>query len=153
MTVKEYETKGRQKLLEDFNNAECEIQYEFTNERYDSVDCYATACTGQRYAIEIKNRDISIDDYDEVLLEEHKYKVLMKIYKDSGYTPVYRCYYKDGKLSWDLTKIHVNVTEMPCAESTKNYNHKVKKKIIMLKKEDALGAKHDDKNRGNIVNS
>lgn len=147
MTTQEYENKGRQKLINDFNNAECEMMYEFTNERYDSVDCFATACTGERYAIEIKNRDISIDKYNKVMLEVHKYKALMTLYEESGYTPIFRVYFRDGRLSWDLTKINVNVEEMPCAESTQNYGKKVVKKIIMLDKEQAV-----DKKRGNINN-
>lgn len=143
MTTKDYEDKGRQKLVEDFNNADCEIIYEFTNERYDSIDCFATAATGDKYAIEIKNRDISIDKYDDVMLELHKYNALMIAYEESGYTPVFRVYYKDGKLTYNLLKLDVEdrVEEMPCAESTYNYEHKVIKKIIMLKKEEALDQK------------
>lgn len=143
MTTKDYEDKGRQKLVEDFNNADCEIIYEFTNERYDSIDCFATAATGSRYAIEIKNRDISIDKYDDVMLELHKYNALMIAYEESGYTPVFRVYYKDGKLTYNLLQLDAEnrVEEMPCAESTYNYEHKVIKKIIMLKKGEALDQK------------
>lgn len=143
MTTKDYEDKGRQKLVEDFNNADCEIIYEFTNERYDSIDCFATAATGDKYAIEIKNRDISIDKYDDVMLELHKYNALMIAYEESGYTPVFRVYYKDGKLTYNLLQLDVEnrVEEMPCAESTYNYEHKVIKKIIMLKKGEALDQK------------
>ena len=144
MTTKDYEDKGRQKLVEDFNNADCEIMYEFTNERYDSIDCFATACTGDKYAIEIKNRDISIDKYDDVILELHKYNALMIAYEESGYTPIFRIYYKDGKLTYNLLQlkdVENRVEEMPCAESTYNYEHKIIKKIIMLKKEEALDQK------------
>ena len=141
MTTKEYEDKGRKKLVEDFKNSKCEMIYEFTNERYDSIDCFATASTGEKFAIEIKNRDISIDKYDDVMLELHKYNALMIAYEESGYTPVFRIYYKDGKLSYNLLQlkdVENRVEEMPCAESTFNYSHKVVKKIIMLKKEEAL---------------
>ena len=141
MTTKEYEDKGRKKLVEDFKNSKCEMIYEFTNERYDSIDCFATASTGQRFAIEIKNRDISIDKYDDVMLELHKYNALMIAYEESGYTPIFRIYYKDGKLSYNLLQlkdVENRVEEMPCAESTFNYSHKVVKKIIMLKKGEAL---------------
>lgn len=144
MTTKDYEDKGRQKLVKDFNNADCEIMYEFTNERYDSIDCFATACTGDKYAIEIKNRDISIDKYDDVILELHKYNALMIAYEESGYTPIFRIYYKDGKLTYNLLQlkdVEDRVEEMPCAESTYNYEHKIIKKIIMLKKEEALDQK------------
>ena len=146
MTTTEYEEKGRKKLIEDFNNADCEMIYEFTKGKFDSVDCFATACTGDKYAIEIKNRDISIDKYDDVILELHKYNALMIAHEESGYTPIFRIYYKDGKLSYNLLQlkdIENRVEEMPCAESTFNYDHKRIKKIIMLKKDEAI-----DKKRG-----
>lgn len=149
MTTSEYEDRGRTKLVEDFKNSKCEIEYEFTNERYDSIDCFATASTGDKYAIEIKNRDISIDKYDDVMLELHKYNALMIAYEESGYTPVFRIYYKDGKLSYNLLQlkdIENRVEEMPCAESTFNYEHKVVKKIIMLKKEEAIDKKRNYRN-------
>ena len=147
MTTKEYEDKGRTKLVEDFKNSKHEIEYEFTKGKYDSIDCFATASTGDKYAIELKNRDISIDKYDDVLLELHKYNALMIAYEESGYTPIFRIYYKDGKLSYNLLQlkdIENRVEEMTCAESTFNYEHKVVKKIIMLKKEEAI----NDKKRG-----
>ena len=146
MTTKEYEEKGRTKLVEDFNNADCEMIYEFTKGKFDSIDCFATASTGDKYAIELKDRDISIDKYDDVLLELHKYNALMVAHEESGYTPLFRVYFQDGVLTWDISKIDINdrVEEMTCAESTFNYSHKVIKKIIMLKKEEAI----NDKKRG-----
>ena len=147
MTTKEYEDKGRTKLVEDFKNSKHEIEYEFTKGKFDSVDCFATASTGDKYAIEIKNRDISIDKYDDVMMELHKYNALMIAYEESGYTPIFRVYYKDGKLTYNLLQlkdVENRVEEMSCAESTFNYDHKVAKKIIMLKKEEAI----NDKKRG-----
>lgn len=150
MTTTEYEDRGRTKLVEDFNNADCEIEYEFTVEKFDSIDCFATASTGDKYAIEIKNRDISIDKYDDVLLELHKYNALMVAHIESGYTPLFRVYYKDGVLTWDISKIDTEnrVEEMSCAESTFNYNHKRIKKIIMLKKEEAIDKKRSYRKTG-----
>ena len=148
MTTKEYEDKGRTKLVEDFKNSKCEMIYEFTKGKFDSIDCFATACTGDKYAIELKNRDISIDKYDDVLLELHKYNALMIAYAESGYTPIFRIYYKDGKLSYNLLQlkdIENRVEEMKCAESTFNYEHKINKKIILLKKEEAIDKKRSDK--------
>ena len=144
MTTTEYEDRGRSKLLEDFKNSKYEIEYEFTKGKFDSIDCFATASTGDKYAIEIKNRDISIDKYDDVMMELHKYNALMIAYEESGYTPIFRIYYKDGKLSYNLLQlkdIENRVEEMTCAESTFNYSHKVVKKIIMLKKGEALDKK------------
>ena len=144
MTTKEYEDKGRKKLIEDFNNADCEMIYEFTKGKFDSIDCFATASTGDKYAIELKDRDISIDKYDDVMMELHKYNALMIAYEESGYTPIFRIYYKDGKLSYNLLQlkdIENRVEEMSCAESTFNYEHKIVKKIILLKKEEAINVK------------
>ena len=148
MTTTEYEDRGRSKLLEDFNNADCEIEYEFTKGKFDSIDCFATASTGDKYAIEIKNRGISIDKYDDVMLELHKYNALMIAHEESGYTPIFRIYYKDGKLSYNLLQlkdVENRVEEMPCAESTFNYEHKKIKKIILLKKEEAIDKKRSGK--------
>ena len=147
MTTTEYEDRGRRKLVEDFKNSKHEIEYEFTKGKFDSIDCFATASTGQKFAIELKNRDISIDKYDNVLLELHKYNALMVAHEESGYTPLFRVYFQDGVLTWDISKIDINgrVEEMPCAESTFNYEHKIIKKIIMLKKEEAI----NDKKRNN----
>ena len=144
MTTTEYEDKGRRKLVEDFKNSKHEIEYEFTKGKYDSVDCFATASTGDKFAIEIKNRDISLDKYDDVLLELHKYNALMTAYEESGYTPIFRVYYKDGKLTYNLLQlkdVENRVEEMTCAESTFNYYHKRIKKIILLKKEEAINDK------------
>lgn len=150
MTTTEYEDKGRKKLVEDFNNADCEMIYEFTKGKYDSIDCFTTASTGQKFAIEIKNRDISIDKYEDVMMELHKYNALMAAHIYSGYTPLFRVYFQDGVLTWDISKININgrVEEMSCAESAFNYEHKKIKKIIMLKKGEAI----NDKKRGGKYN-
>ena len=144
MTTKEYEENGRRKLVEDFKNSKHEIEYEFTKGKYESLDCFATASTGQRFAIELKNRDIPLDKYDTYLLELHKYNALMIAYEESGYTPIFRVYYKDGKLTYNLLQlkdVENRVEEMSCAESTFNYDHKRIKKIILLKKEEAINVK------------
>lgn len=148
MTTTEYEEKGRRKLVEDFNNADCEMIYEFTKGKYESIDCFATASTGEKFAIELKNRDISIDKYDDVMIELHKYNALMIAHEESGYTPLFRVYFQDGVLTWDISKIDINgrVEEMKCAESTFNYSHKKIKKIILLKKEEAIDKKRSNRN-------
>ena len=148
MTTKEYEDKGRRKLVEDFKNSKHEIEYEFTKGKYDSVDCFATASTGDKFAIEIKNRDISIDKYDDVMLELHKYNALMVAHIESGYTPLFRVYFQDGVLTWDISKIDINdrVEEMKCTQTTVDYGHKVVKKLIMLKKEEAIDKKRNYRN-------
>lgn len=148
MTTSEYEDRGREKLVKDFKNSKYEIEYEFTKGKFDSIDCFATASTGDKFAIELKNRNIPLDKYDTYLLELHKYNALMVAYIESGYTPLFRVYFQDGVLTWDISKIDINdrVEEMFCAESTFNYEHKVVKKIIMLKKEEAIDKKRGGRN-------
>lgn len=147
MTYKEYEQKGRDKLLKDFNNSKIPIEYEFTNNRYNTIDCFATATTiNTTYAIEIKDRDIPIDKYEEYILELHKYKCLMVAYEEYGYKPIYRCYFKDGVLTWDLSllkNVEERVQEIKAAESTQDYDNKVLKKIILLKKEESVQTRYN----------
>lgn len=150
MTTTEYEEKGRKKLIEDFNNADCEMIYEFTKGKFDSIDCFATASTGDKYAIELKDRDISINKYSTYLLEMKKYNALMAAHIYSGYTPLFRVYFQDGVLTWDISKIDINnrVEEMKCTQTTVDYGHKVVKKLIMLKKEEAIDKKRFNKKTG-----
>lgn len=147
MTTSEYEEKGRRKLIEDFNNADCEMIYEFTKGKFDSIDCFATASTGDKYAIEIKDRNIPIEKYSTYLLEMKKYNALMIAHIESGYTPLFRVYFQDGVLTWDISKIDINgrVEEMKCTQTTVDYGHKVVKKIILLKKEEAIDKKRSGK--------
>lgn len=155
MTTTEYEDRGRTKLVEDFNNADCEMIYEFTKGKFDSIDCFATAASiNQKYAIELKNRDISIYKYSTYLLEMKKYNALMDAHIYSGYTPLFRVYFQDGVLTWDISKIDINgrIEEMKCAESTFNYEHKVVKKIILLKKEEAIDKKRNYRKDGRRTN-
>lgn len=155
MTTTEYEDRGRTKLVEDFNNADCEMIYEFTKGKFDSIDCFATAASiNQKYAIELKNRDISIYKYSTYLLEMKKYNALMDAHIYSGYTPLFRVYFQDGVLTWDISKIDINgrIEEMKCAESTFNYSHKVVKKLIMLKKEEAIDKKRSYRKTGQRTN-
>lgn len=146
MTIEQYENKGRNKLENDFKNAECEMIYEFTDVE-NSVDCFATAATGVKYAIEIKDRDISIKKYDTYLLEMRKYDALMTAYRESGYTPLYRCYFQDGVLTWDVSKIDIEnrVEEMKCTRTTVDYGQKVVKQIIRLKMEETIDKKRSGK--------
>ena len=82
------------------------------------------------------------------MLELHKYNALMLAHEESGYTPIFRIYYKDGKLSYNLLQlkdVENRIEEMKCAESTFNYEHKKIKKIILLKKEEAIDKKRSGK--------
>lgn len=146
MTVEQYEQKGRNKLKADFDNAECEMMYEFTDTG-NHIDCYATACTGEKYAIEIKNRDIPFDKYDTILLEWTKYDALMQEYA-LGYTPLFRCYFRDAVFTWDISKIDIEgrIEKMFCTKKTfENYGNRIEKEVIMLKKEEAIDQRRNNK--------
>lgn len=146
MTVEQYEQKGRNKLKADFDNAECEMMYEFTDTS-SNIDCCATACTGERYAIEIKDRDIPIDKYDTILLEWTKYDALMQYYT-LGYTPLFRCYFRDAVFTWDISKIDIEgrIEKKLCTKKTfENYGDRIEKEVIMLKKEEAIDQRRNNK--------
>ena len=66
MTTDNYtlaENKGRAKLQKDYDKSPYEINYIFTQDKYDKIDSFATAYTPtgpKTYANEVKNRDIDV---------------------------------------------------------------------------------------------
>lgn len=136
------ESKGRAKLKQDYDSSPCTIVYEFTKYKYDKLDSFATAYTTDKdltYAVEIKFREIPIDlYYDEgFIMEYNKYEALMEACTNSGYSPLYICYFNDGRIVWDITKID-NVEERwitkYCTKTTaENYKKgDIPKKVILL---------------------
>lgn len=117
------------------------IEYDFTEDKYDNIDCFATAHTpiSSIYSIEIKNRDIDYNKYadDGFILEKIKYDALMDAYNKSGYTPIYCNYFQNGiRITWNLTTIK-NVENRwitkSCTRTTAtNYGNRVDKKVILL---------------------
>ena len=135
------EKKGRVKLQQDYESSPYDWDCNFTTDKYDRLDCFSTAYTPNKditYANEIKNREIPIDLYanDGFILEYNKYEALMDAHTDSGYTPLYICYFTDGRIVWDITKID-NVEERwitkYCTRTTaENYGNRIPKKVILL---------------------
>ena len=77
------ESKGRSELKQDYESSPYTIVYEFTKYKYDKLDSFATAYTPDKdltYAVEIKFREIPIDQYyDEgFIMENNKYEALME---------------------------------------------------------------------------
>ena len=143
------EKKGRDKLKRDFINSLTEVKFEFTDDEYDHIDCFATAGT-RTFAIEIKNRDIPMNRYEKkgYILEKIKYDALIDTYKTKGYIPLYRCYFQDGQLTWDLTEIDAIVEYMFCTKTTAtNYGDKIEKEIINLDIKDSVEWKRKQKNQ------
>lgn len=137
------ENKGRAKLLNDFKSSPYIIEYNFTEDKYDNIDCYATAYTPiecSLYAIEIKNRDIDYEKYaDEgFILEYTKYKALMDTYTNSGYTPIYTNYFSDStRITWDLTTLQDIdnrwITKYCTRTTAENYKKgDIPKKVVLL---------------------
>lgn len=87
-------------------------KWEETPDRFNPVDIYSTAATGDIGVIEVKYRDNysseqieSFKDGKGYLLEKGKYDSLMSIYEASGYTPIYWVILDDIQLVWDLRNI------------------------------------------------
>lgn len=135
------ERKGREKLKQDYKASPYLIDYEFTKNKFDRLDCFSTAHTPNKditYANEIKFRGIPIDLYydDGFILEYNKYEALMEAHTQSAYTPLYINYFNDGRIVWDITKLN-NVEDRWimkwCTKTTaENYGKRVLKKVILL---------------------
>lgn len=135
------EKKGRVKLQQDYESSPYDWDCTFTTDQFDRLDCFSTAYTPtytERFANEVKNREIPIELYakDGFILEEIKYNALMEAHTQSGYTPLYINYFNDGRIVWDVTTLQ-NVQNRWimkwCSETTAtNYGKRVLKKVILL---------------------
>lgn len=82
------------------------IEYTPTSARTDMFVSGYTTYSSAPYNIEIKERYIYANKYEEAYLEVDKYEAL-QVYKNTHYS-VYLCIYKDKILVWNLTKIDMN---------------------------------------------
>ena len=98
--------------IEDFNKLK-EINEDlkwFTklerNTLFDRIDIEAKDRKGRRVNIELKTRNISIDKYDTIYIEEDKYKhMIMKCENDGDSIPLYINFFNGGIVGvWDLRK-------------------------------------------------
>ena len=106
--------------IEDFNKLK-EINEDlkwFTklerNTLFDRIDIEAKDRKGRRVNIELKSRNISIDKYDTIYIEEDKYKHLLMKWENDGEIPLYINFFNNGVGVWDVRKFPnpdtVNVT-------------------------------------------
>ena len=131
---------GRNRFVQDLKEG---TLYEFTSSKYDPIDCFITGANGDRYAVEIKDRNCNIKTYakDGYVLELAKYRALMDAYELSGYTPTYRNYFKDGKLTWLLQDIditdRIDTQLFHCTTADGNENIR-EKDVIFLQKDESI---------------
>jgi len=128
---------GRMKTVEVFK----EHLIHFTTGNYDVYDAILITKTGIKI-LEIKDRRIKHNLYNEAQLEESKYRNLQKV-KDElakyGYESefLYLCHYNDGtSLAWNLDrllkKMALKTKIMSCPATTEGYNVYVDKSMILL---------------------
>lgn len=118
----------------------------FTENPFDGVDGYMTGQTGIRSVLEIKNRDIPSDKYDEVLIEKKKYNTLLQ--KKETYKTEKALFiniFRDKYIIWDISSIkepkwHKVKCTAHTADGTYTRGEK-EKEVGFLKKEDALWIK------------
>ena len=85
------------------------------NTLFDRIDIDAKDRLGRRVNIELKTRNISIDKYDTIYIEEDKYKHLIMKWENDGEIPLYINFFNGGIVGvWDLRKFPnpeiINVT-------------------------------------------
>lgn len=87
--------------------------------RYDGYDIMATGASGQRYAIELKRRNYSIDEYGEWMVESDKIADGLMMYTVDGVKPLYVNFFADGKVAvWSLAEL----PSSPRKEKRRRYN-------------------------------
>ena len=131
---------GREKFKKDIQEG---CLYEFTSSKFDPIDCFITGNNGETYAVEIKDRNCVMATYakDGYVLEMAKYRALMDAYEKSGYTPTYRNYFHDGKLTWMLQDIDITdrIEERLFLKTTADgCNDYREKDVIFLKKDESV---------------
>lgn len=116
--------------------------YEETTDKFAPYDI---KCTGNTdiAAIEVKYRSAytatqvdSFKDGKGHLIECHKYKGLMDLWEQSGFTPIYWMTYKDTDLVWDLryAPVEEDVDTYPTTTAIKGKPKK--RNVLYLKRKD-----------------
>lgn len=82
------------------------IEYTPTSARSDMFVSGYTKLSSAPYNIEVKERYIYANKYEEAYLEVDKFEAL-QVYKNTHYS-VYLCIYKDKILVWNLSKIDMD---------------------------------------------
>jgi hypothetical protein len=116
-------------------------ELQFTTDKYDDYDAYYfvidkdTFSITKRVIIEIKIRDTSFDEY---ILEEKKYKALLKKRESMGFSKdemsiLYINFTPDNTIVWDLDKIDFNKEKLVANKATSDSrSNKINKSITYL---------------------
>ena len=75
------------------------------NTLFDRIDIEAKDRNTRSVNIELKTRNMSIDKYDTIFIEEDKYKHMMMKWENDGEIPLYINFFNGGIVGvWDLRK-------------------------------------------------
>lgn len=131
----EKEMKGRQMFWGIISGSNKLICVEFTEDKFNPIDCFMTGTTGIS-CFELKRRNILSSKYPNCILEKKKYDALMNACEQSGYTPYYVVMYTDTAYLWSLKNLDITnrVQKMRCTQTTtENYQKgQVEKEVILL---------------------
>ena len=127
-----YELTGRNKAIEILKDHGF-IHISTTINEYDEVDLFAFTKTMKPCAIEVKLRNVSINQYPDFLIEETKYFSLMK-FRLKNFIPVYFCIFSDGYILFNLENHKDNdVKTISCPTTTVNTSSFSEKACYFLK--------------------
>lgn len=134
---------GQAKALEIFKQlfSGCTVQYEQHYSDKSPIDIYVTATTKNgkvsTYAVECKDRNFSIDRYDDMMIERHKYNSIKSV---SGYKPIYFNTFTDGYAVWNLQNTPYEERNVNCGKSTVEDKGKIDKVCYFLNKKDCIAS-------------
>lgn len=134
----EYDKKGQDKavtILKDiFSN--CTLDIEQHIEDKGKVDIIMTATTPKgkkyKYAIECKDRYYPHNQYEDWMLEEHKYRDLME-YAESGYKPIFMNTFSDNTyICWNVSECQMHKKMFTTTKTTVEDNGSIQRYRYML---------------------
>lgn len=77
----------------------------------------------RKFAIEIKNRNVSIDQYDTIFIEDYKMADLLLYYMVHGLEPLYINFFNDGNVAiWNLKNLKEKPQERVMSIRSGGYN-------------------------------
>lgn len=135
--IKEQELKDRQEVIRLFNTIFKDVQYTQLPIS-GATDITVTASTTSKiglYNVEIKERDIPINRFNDCFLEVMKYDSLKDTYTD--HKPLYIALYSDNRIAciWSINDLDFNKitkTKRWMAKSTYCNKEKVLKEVYLL---------------------
>lgn len=100
------------------------------------VDIFVTATTQSgkitTYAIECKDRKCSHNEYQDYMIEEHKYNSI-KQFANQGYRPIYLNTFSDDTFyAWNLNKSSIIRKTYTTTKTTVEDNGKIRRDRILL---------------------